>query len=75
MTVTALSTNSAPANGIEIGAWSTAGSGIREIVRSSCVTVRVPDRTLIGSSTVALRKAGIRPGGTGIVRVVVPWSP
>ena len=75
VTVTELSTMSTPASGITIGAWSVGGMGTRAIVRSSWVTVSVPDRTLTGSSTIAFNVTGIRPWGTGKVRVAVPWSP
>jgi hypothetical protein len=58
-----------------IGAWSVVGNGTRAMVRSCCITESAPDRTLIGSSMVALRVSGTSPRGTGKVSSAVPWSP
>ena len=75
MTVTALSTISAPASGIDTDTRSPGGMSTRERVRSSCMTVTVALCTFTGSCVVTSSATGASPDGTGMVRVSVPWIP
>ena len=65
---------SAPASGISISGRSSGGSGSRLMVRPFWLTVTIPDRRLTGISRKVFSATGLRPFGTGNVRLVFATS-